>query len=46
MFQNTTYQKRKYHTKCHKPASNDLTERTHLYRNGLRYETTLQTQSN
>jgi len=45
MFQNTTYQKRKYHTKRHKPASNGATETTHLYCNAQHYRTTLETQS-
>jgi len=36
MFQNTTYEKPKYHTKRHKPASNDLTETMHLCRNSRR----------
>ena len=33
--QNTTYQKRKYHIKRHKRASNDVTETTQLYQRSM-----------
>jgi len=44
MVENTTYGNSKYHTKRHKPPTDDVTETTHLYRNAARYESTVRAQ--